>query len=273
MASPEKIAIFVDYENIRMGLKKSHSIDANPSEIAQVIKKAVSEHGEMLFGYVYGDWSIPHSLSGKTIHTARAFEKEGFSSVMVSTKASGQDRSDSRLILDAQECLYTQPNISAFMIISGDGDFAHLCRKLRGNGKRVIICAFTQSANAEILSIANPFISVESVLNLDLSKTSPQRQAYNWDPFISQLSEAEKLLPFVSFKHFRDKWLLPEIGPIDSPDERNRIVNEAKKEGIAEVFFQENPNNRDYKTAAIKLNLKHPLVKQKVPAKPKTKKK
>lgn len=261
MSTRDNIAIFVDYENIRMGLKIRYGIEANPEEIAKILKSSITEYGDMLLGKVYGDWSIHQVYAGKKIHTARAFEKHAFDAVMVSTKATGQDRSDSRLILDAYKFLMTMPNISAFMIVSGDGDFAHLSREIKAGGKRVIICALSQSTNPELLSIANPFISIESLLNITVREVSPTMPIYNWEALIDQLSKAEKTLPFVGFKHFRDKWLSPAMGPVDTPEQKHRLVNEAIKAGIIEIYKEENPDS-SFPTTAIRLNKKHLLVKK-----------
>lgn len=260
MSTRDSIAIFVDYENIRMGLKIRYGIDANPEEIAKILKSSIKQFGDMTLGKVYGDWSIHQSYAGKKVHTARSFEKHAFDAVMVSTKTTGQDRSDSRLILDAFKCLMTMPNLSAFMIVSGDGDFSHLAREIKAGGKRVIICALSQSTNPELLSIANPFISVESLLNIPIREDSTTIPIYNWEAFIDQLRKAEKTLPFVGFKHFRDKWVSPAMGPIDTPEQKHRLVNEAIKSGIIEVYQQENPGF-PFPTTAIKLNKKHALVK------------
>ena len=48
MSAGERIAIFVDYENIRMGLKKNYGLDAEPATIAKALKTSIEEYGEML---------------------------------------------------------------------------------------------------------------------------------------------------------------------------------------------------------------------------------
>jgi len=243
-----------------MGLHKIYAIDADPRQIAKALRTCLKDYGEMHQGYVYGDWSFQHKIRGETVHTARAFEQEGFTSVMVSTKLSGQDRSDSRLIIDTLQCLHQQPSINIFMIVSGDADFAHLSRTIKGAGKRVIVSALTQSASGELLAIASPFISIENLLNLSVS-AEEQTPTYNWDVFVQLMISAEKTLEFVSLKYFRDKWLKPSMGPVDTPEQRHRLVNEAINAGIVTAYKFENPG-KPFPTAAIKLNQDNFLVKK-----------
>jgi uncharacterized protein (TIGR00288 family) len=258
----EDIALFVDYENIRKCLQKDYKKDANPAEIAKALKTSIEEFGEMKKGYVFGDWAISHSFGSKQVRTDRAFEREGFTPVMVSTKPNGQDRTDSRMNIDAFECLLTSKNISAFAIVSGDGDFAYLCRRIKGEGKRVIICSFTHTVSPELLATANPFVAVENILNLNVGVIKEKKTVYDWKTVIEQLVKAEQTLPFVGFKQFRDKWLSPDMGPIDAPEQRHRLVNEAIKAGIVEVYKEKNPGGGGYDTSAISLNLENPLVQK-----------
>lgn len=128
------------------------------------------------------------------------------------------------------------------MIVGGDGDYSYLSRRIRGNGKRVMVCAFGHSVNSELLAIANPFLAIESLLNVEAS-ISPEIPlgGYNWEPLIKQLDTAEKTLPFVGFKHFRDKWLVPTIGSIETIEQRHRLLNDAQQEKLIEIYQQSNP--------------------------------
>lgn len=210
-------------------------------------------------GHVYGDWTFSHTFAGQKVHTPRAFLEHGYEAKQVAVKPSGQDRTDTTMALEAYEVLLQGSNITAFMIVSGDGDFAYLARKIRSQGKRLIVCALTNSASPEIITISNPFVSIESLLNITVTTSTliSPKPKYNWEEFINLLAKAEKTLPFVALKLFRDQWL-----SFENPKLRGRIVNEAIDEGIAKTFNQPNPKNPSFPTTAIKLNRSHQLVKE-----------
>ena len=262
----ERVFVFVDYENIRVSLEEvfGHIID-KPEELAEALKEAAEGEGKWLAGKVYGDWSVPHpAVDQKGGTTAQRFERLGFESVMVTRKPSGQDRTDMRLILEAQKILIERTDVGVFMIVAGDGDYSPLARAIKEAGRRVIICGVTGTISREMISIAEPFIPIERLLNLETTPSVAIRREpipYNWVPFITTLSKAEGTLQFAGLKLIRDSWLTPSMGPIETPEDRAKLINEAINLGIAEIHKVENPGH-SYLTSALRLNRENPLVRE-----------
>lgn len=262
----ERVFVFVDYENIRVSLEEvfGYIID-KPEELAEALKEAAENEGKWLAGKVYGDWSVPHpAVDQRGGTTAQRFERHAFESVMVTRKASGQDRTDMRLTLEAQKILIERADVEVFMIVAGDGDYSPLARAIKEAGRRVIICGVTGTISREMISIAEPFIPIERLLKLeDAPGVIVRREpiSYNWVPFITALSKAEGILPFVGFKLFKNDWLTPSMGPVESFEDRSKLMNEAVTLGIAEVYKVDDPEY-PHPTSAIRLNREHPLVKE-----------
>jgi hypothetical protein len=184
---------------------------------------------------------------------------------MVHVKPSGQDRTDIHLALDAQRKLFTEPELTAFMIVSGDGAFGVLARQIQASEKRVIICGVGRTISRELIPLADPLIPLEKLLGLispdkePLDPVTKNTMQQTWVPFIVTLDRAERTLGFVGFKHFRDKWVMAGFGT-HTPEERQELINEAIIQQIVEAYQVTNPKNSNFSTTAIRLNRAHPLV-------------
>jgi uncharacterized LabA/DUF88 family protein len=264
----DKIAIFVDYENIRKSLQVHLSHIADPGQIARTIKEAADEHGQVLMANVYGDWALPHpGPNGGRVFSAKHFVSAGYEPIMVPVKSSGQDRTDMWLALDAQKILFKNPEVTAFMIVSGDGDYGRLARELRSAQKRVMVCGIGVAISRELISLANPLITLENLLGLTPPPTVAKEPSldsaasqFDWVTLIQTLERAEKQpWEFVGLKYFRDKWITSAMGVTDSNQAQN-ILNEGVAQEVIETYTVSNPKNHSFPTAAIKLNRAHPLV-------------
>lgn len=266
----ERIAIYVDYENIRKSLQKHLNHIADPGQVAKTLKETADKFGKVLLANVYGDWALPHPApGGGRINSAKHFEAAGYEPVMVPVKASGQDRTDIRLALDAQRALFTMEEITTFMLVSGDGDYGRLARELRSAQKRVIVCGIGVAISRELISLADPLITLETLLDVappaDTVKEPPAdgKTHFEWVTFIQTLDRAENMpWQFVGLKYFRDRWMSTAMGAADA-DQAQDMLNEAVAEQIIETYQVENHKNPSgFPTSAIRLNREHPLVKE-----------
>ena len=76
-------------------------------------------------------------------------------------KGAIKNSSDIQLVVDAMEVLYTKPFIDTFIIVSGDGGFLSLARKLNEHGKKVIGSAYRSSTNSMFRNLCDEFIYLE----------------------------------------------------------------------------------------------------------------
>ena len=68
---------------------------------------------------------------------------------------SGKNSVDVKLTADCVEFCYRYPNIDAYMLVSGDGDFIHLVKTLRPYGKFVAIVALSWTASPRLTESAD----------------------------------------------------------------------------------------------------------------------
>lgn len=73
-------------------------------------------------------------------------------------KGSAKNASDIQLAIDAVDIAFTRPGIETFVIVSGDGGFSALAKKLHEYGKMVIGCAYHKATNRVFEAVCDGFI-------------------------------------------------------------------------------------------------------------------
>lgn len=149
--SERALAIFVDFDNIAQGFRRTDRFD-----IQRVLKRMV-EKGKIVAKKTYADWSryIPYTSS---LHEA-AFEL-----VEIPKRSmTGKNSADIRLCVDAMDLAYNKPHIDTFVIVSGDSDFTPLVSKLKEMGKHVIGLGMTNSTSDLLRDNCDEFIYYEDL--------------------------------------------------------------------------------------------------------------
>jgi uncharacterized protein (TIGR00288 family) len=109
-------------------------IDADNTS-AKLIKEMFEElaaYGTITVKRAYGDWTNPHLSGWREVLLGNAISPQ-----QQFAYTSGKNATDSALIIDAMDLLYSG-NVDGFAIVSSDSDFTPLATRLRESGKRVI---------------------------------------------------------------------------------------------------------------------------------------
>lgn len=115
----KKIALLIDSDNV------SHKyIDGILNELAQ--------YGIVTYRRIYGDFT-----SAANAGWAKKLLAKSIIPIQQFANTSGKNATDSALIIDAMDLLYTD-NTDGFCIVSSDSDFTRLASRLRESGKSVI---------------------------------------------------------------------------------------------------------------------------------------
>ena len=246
-----RVAVFVDYRNLWHNLQSYFASPPSPQEVLKAILEAAKSYGSVVVAKAYADWT-----SDRT--GANAAQAEGFDPNLVLRKHSGADRSDATMMLDAYDMTQRQ-DVTVCVLVTGDADFRAVIRRLKERGKQVVVCAIAQSASRDLISEANPFVTVESLL--DLRPATPDEQELRQlTPFIRTMLSLEGKLPFVGLTYLRDTVLRPGLLTDDSKQGRHNFVNDLITRGILETHLAENPRRPEFPTTAVKLNREHALV-------------
>ena len=178
----DDVALFIDWENFKISLAVGHR---NPNVSA--LKEEVANHGRVVVAKAYADWvTRSPELRGASqfINDPPALYAAGIEPVYVPTRlsfgspsASGHQRTtrvknsvDVKMTADCIEIAHSYPNISTFVLVSGDSDFIHVINTLRTMGKRVIIIGVTWSTSHRLADQVDGLI----LYDVDVDPMTPQ---------------------------------------------------------------------------------------------------
>ena len=148
MAEEPLIAVFVDYENLALGLRDTKAAGFR----VDLVLKRFLEKGRIVYKRAYCDWNRYRDV-------VREFHANGIEMIDIpQSKMSGKNSADIRMVVDALDLCYAKQHIDAFALLSGDSDFSPLVSKLKENDKRVIGCGVKNSTSDLLIASCDEFI-------------------------------------------------------------------------------------------------------------------
>ncbi|HYL35521.1 MAG TPA: NYN domain-containing protein [Bryobacteraceae bacterium] len=149
------IAVFVDYDNIEIGVKSTLRREFDVSLALDALK----ERGDLVAKFAYANW-------GRQEASARSMAENAVQMVQRLPSPRGdKNGGDINLALDALEMAFTHPHVNAFAIISGDSDFIPLVNKLKEYGKTVFVVGGKAFTSTILQQNCHEFVSYESLLS------------------------------------------------------------------------------------------------------------
>jgi uncharacterized LabA/DUF88 family protein len=155
----KNIAVLYDIENIVGGYNLKYLSEISLKNIVKELGKNGYEN--IATQKAYADWSnnkltpIKWDIAELGIEPIQMY---GFS------KGAVKNASDIQLVIDALEILHTKPFIETFVLVSGDGGFSSLAKKLSEYGKKVIGCAYRNCTNDIFSKVCDEFIFIDDTL-------------------------------------------------------------------------------------------------------------
>ena len=150
MDQEERIALFLDYENLALGARDNlggMAFDFRP------IADALAERGRVVVRRAYADWSFfdedRRMLTRSHVELIEMPQRLG---------ASRKNAADIKMAVDAMELAFERGYISTFAICTGDSDFTPLVHKLRELNKRVIGVGVEKSTSALLPPACDEFL-------------------------------------------------------------------------------------------------------------------
>ena len=137
MSKEQQYAVLVDAENV------------SPKYINIIFDEA-SNYGVTTYRRIYGDWTSTRNNGWKEI-----LLDNSITPIQQYSYTHGKNASDSAMIIDAMDILYTA-NVDGFIIVSSDSDFTRLASRLRESGMKVIGMGESKTPNA-FISACNSF--------------------------------------------------------------------------------------------------------------------
>ncbi len=145
-----RLAVLIDADNI-------------PYSNIKGMLEEIAKYGTPTFKRIYGDWTKPTLSGWKTVLLENAIIP-----IQQYSYTKGKNSSDSALIIDAMDILYTG-GVDGFCIVSSDSDFTRLATRLREAGKKVFGMGEKKTPFPFIAS-CNKFIYIE-ILQKEVRET------------------------------------------------------------------------------------------------------
>jgi uncharacterized protein (TIGR00288 family) len=166
------IAVFVDYDNIEIGVKSTLRREFDVSLPLDALK----ERGDLVAKFAYANW-------GRQEGAARSMAENAVQMVQRLPSPRGdKNGGDINLALDALEMAFTHPHVNAFAIVSGDSDFIPLVNKLKEYGKTVFVVGGKAFTSTILQQNCHEFVSYESLLSTEDRPEPRDRQPRQQQP-------------------------------------------------------------------------------------------
>ncbi|MBI3472839.1 MAG: NYN domain-containing protein, partial [Candidatus Solibacter usitatus] len=150
-----KIAVFIDFDNIEIGVKSTLQREFDVASVLDALK----ERGEIITKIAYANW-------GRQETSTRQLSEHAVQMVQRDPSPRGdKNGADINLALDALEMAFTHHHINAFAIVSGDSDFIALVNKLKQYNKMIFVVGGRAFTSTILQKNCHEFISYESLMD------------------------------------------------------------------------------------------------------------
>ncbi|MEC5157948.1 NYN domain-containing protein [Chryseobacterium sp. MP_3.2] len=140
----QKLAVLIDADNV-------------PYKNVKEMLQEISRNGTPTIKRIYADWTKPTVSGWKNVLLENAITP-----IQQYSYTQGKNSSDSALIIDAMDILYSE-KVNGFCIVSSDSDFTRLATRLREAG--MIVIGFGEKKTPKpFISACDKFIYLE-ILN------------------------------------------------------------------------------------------------------------
>lgn len=163
--SEERIALFMDFENLAIGAREDLSgarFEMKP------VSDALAERGRVVVRRAYADWNLfedsRRMLAEHHVEMIEIPQRMG---------ASRKNAADIKMAVDAIELCFERDYITTYVIATGDSDFTPLVHKLRELNRRVVGIGLRASTSAMLPPACDEFLFYETLDGVEL----PQRAA------------------------------------------------------------------------------------------------
>jgi len=157
MASNQaRLAVLIDADNAQ-------------ASIVEELLGEIAQYGVASVKRIYGDWTDTRLKGWKS-----ALLEHGINPVQQFAYTTGKNATDSALIIDAMDLLYTD-KLDGFCIISSDSDFTRLASRIRESGLKVYGFGEKKTPKA-FMSACDKFIYTEILRKCDDSPETKQKR-------------------------------------------------------------------------------------------------
>lgn len=158
MTKPTSLAILIDADNAQPKI-----IEGLLGEIASIGIASVKR--------IYGDWTTNQLLGWKSV-----LLEYGIQPIQQFAYTQGKNSTDSAMIIDAMDLLYTK-NFDGFCIVTSDSDFTRLASRIRENGLKVYGFGEKKTPKA-FMGACDKFIYTENLRSISTTPSQTKKSKF-----------------------------------------------------------------------------------------------
>ncbi len=148
----KQLAVFIDFENVAIWAEQEFfDFELTP------LMEYLQSRGPVVIKRAYGDWGRFSRYRDELMNNA-------IDLIQIYSVRAGKNRADIRMAMDALETAMARPQISTFVIISGDSDFGPLVSKLREYGRYTLGIGPRSIAHHLLVKSCDEFVYLETAL-------------------------------------------------------------------------------------------------------------
>ena len=144
-------ALLIDFDNVTMGMRSDLS-----NELKVLLDSDVVP-GKITVRRAYADW---RRYPQYVVPLSEACVELIFAPAYGSSK---KNATDLRMAIDGLELVFLRPEISTFVLLTGDSDFSSLVIKLKEYGKHVIGVGLQESTSDTLVQNCDEYYSYNSL--------------------------------------------------------------------------------------------------------------
>ncbi|MEF3274618.1 MAG: NYN domain-containing protein, partial [Chloroflexus sp.] len=157
------VAVFIDFENIYVSVRDK--LNATPN--FEAIIDRCNDLGRVVISRAYADWYRYPRITSALY--ANAIEPIYVATYYYDKDAGRTGRAiknsvDMNLCIDAMKTLFLNPNVTRFVLVTGDRDFIPLVHSIRQQGKEVYIIGIGGAASTHLAQSADEFVFYEQLV-------------------------------------------------------------------------------------------------------------
>jgi uncharacterized LabA/DUF88 family protein len=209
MAENGEVALFIDFENVRYGLKNNYAREPDP----QTLMAKARKYGPVALAVAYADFTEHPDFFRRKLEVAGITPHDV---PRRSPDVAHKSSSDMAMLMDIIDCLLDRPTVNTLILMTGDSDFIRVVARARNRfGKKVIIAGVPGSVSNDLIAsadAADPIVEPDWTPVAPLGMSPPYaKPSPEPSPLMESRNDADGLQPL-------DSSLTPEISTPDSTE-------------------------------------------------------
>lgn len=272
MSEGGEVALFIDFENVRYGLKNTFGLEPDPQKLMEKARK----YGPVALATAYADFTEHPEFYRRKLEVAGISPRD---IPRRSPDVAHKSSSDMAMLLDIIDCLLDRPSISTMVLMTGDSDFIRAVARARYRfNKRVVVSGVPGCVSNDLIAAADAHDPIYeegwTPINRDNGNgkepVTPDYSAVTHSPeaerrLLKLIDYLDRTRPYLTFLFVKTHALSPSNQLELTPMQVDMILTNFKERGI----LQEEIRDMEGRTLRLLLfQRSHPDVQQALAAAP-----